>query len=49
MEYDPSKLNVDALVSKKYIDSFNDWIDRLDNLGYKSYFQTINAKYTGIP
>lgn len=36
--------NVDALVSKKYIDSFNDWIDRLDNLGYNSYFQTINAK-----
>ena len=41
--------NVDALVSKKYIDSFNDWIDRLDNLGYNSYFQTINAKNTGIP
>ena len=41
--------NVDALVSKKYIDSFNDWIDRLDNLGYNSYFQIINAKNTGIP
>lgn len=41
--------NVDALVSKKYIDSFNDWIDRLDNLGYNSYSQTINAKNTGIP
>lgn len=41
--------NVDALVSKKYIDSFNDWIDRLDNLGYNSYFQVINAKNTGIP
>lgn len=41
--------NVDALVSKKYIDSFNDWVDRLDNLGYNSYFQTINAKDTGIP
>lgn len=41
--------NVDALVSKKYIESFNDWIDRLDNLGYNSYFQTINAKNTGIP
>lgn len=41
--------NVDALVSKKYIDSFNDWINRLDNLGYNSYFQTINAKNTGIP
>ena len=37
------------LCLKKYIDSFNDWIDRLDNLGYNSYFQTINAKNTGIP
>ena len=41
--------NVDALVSKKYIDSFNDWVGRLDNLGYNSYFQTINAKNTGVP
>jgi DNA (cytosine-5)-methyltransferase 1 len=41
--------NVDALVSKKYIDSFNDWIDRLSNLGYNLYYQTINAKNTGIP
>lgn len=41
--------NVDALVSKKYIDSFKDWLVRLDNLGYKSYYQTINAKNTGIP
>jgi DNA (cytosine-5)-methyltransferase 1 len=41
--------NVDALVSKKYIDSFNDWIDRLNIIGYNSYYQTINAKNTGIP
>ena len=41
--------NVDALISKKYIDSFKDWIARLDNLGYNSYYQTINAKNTGIP
>lgn len=41
--------NVDALVSKKYIDSFKDWLIRLDNLGYNSYYQTINAKNTGIP
>ena len=25
--------NVDALVSAKYIDSFNDWVSRLENLG----------------
>ena len=41
--------NVDALVSKKYIDSFTDWVDRLKDLGYNSYFQTINAKHTGLP
>ena len=41
--------NVDALISKKYIDSFKDWIARLDNLGYNSYYQTINAKNTGKP
>ena len=41
--------NVDALVSKKYIDSFKNWLVRLDNLGYNSYYQTINAKNTGIP
>ena len=41
--------NVDALISKKYIDSFKDWIGRLDNLGYNSYYQTINAKNAGIP
>lgn len=41
--------NVDALVSKKYIDSFNNWLERLDNLGYNSYYQVINAKNAGIP
>ena len=41
--------NVDALVSAKYIDSFKDWIGRLEDLGYNSYYQTINAKNTGVP
>lgn len=41
--------NVDALVSKKYIDSFNDWLERLENLGYQSYYQVINAKNAGVP
>ena len=41
--------NVDALVSKKFIDSFNDWIERLDNLGYNSYYKVLNAKDAGIP
>lgn len=41
--------NVDALVSKKYINSFNDWLERLENLGYHSYYQVINAKNAGVP
>lgn len=41
--------NVDALVSKKYIDSFNNWLERLENLGYHSYYQVINAKNAGVP
>ena len=41
--------NVDALVSAKYIDSFKDWISRLEDLGYNSYYQTINAKNAGVP
>ena len=41
--------NVDALVSSKYIDSFKDWISRLEDLGYNSYYQTINAKNCGVP
>ena len=41
--------NVDALVSKKYIDSFNNWLERLGNLGYHSYYQVINAKNAGVP
>lgn len=41
--------NVDALVSKKNIDSFQDWINRLDSLGYNTYYQVINAKYAGVP
>lgn len=41
--------NVDALVSKKFINSFNDWIERLNNLGYNSYYQVINACNAGVP
>ena len=41
--------NVDALVSKKFINSFNDWIGKLGTLGYNTYYQTINAKNAGVP
>lgn len=40
--------NVDALVSAKYIDSFKDWVSRLEDLGYNSYYQTVNAKNCGV-
>jgi DNA-cytosine methyltransferase len=41
--------NVAALVSKKFIKDFEAWVDRLDNLGYNTYWQIINAKDTGTP
>jgi len=41
--------NVANLVSKKFIDSFNDWVQRLDNFGYNTYWALINAKDCGVP
>ena len=41
--------NVPALVSKKFIDYFNDWLYRLEALGYNNYWSLINAKDTGVP
>lgn len=41
--------NVANLVSKKFIDSFNDWVQRLDNFGYNTYWTLINAKDCGVP
>ena len=31
--------NVPMLVSKKFIDSFNEWLEVLEKLGYKNYWQ----------
>lgn len=41
--------NVKNLVSKRFIDDFNGLLDVLDELGFNSYWQVMNAKECGIP
>lgn len=41
--------NVKNLLSKKHIHNFNNYLERMDELGYKSYYQIMNAKDYGIP
>ena len=41
--------NVDALVSKKFIELFNSWISELAEYGYVSYWSVLNSKDYGIP
>lgn len=41
--------NVKNLVGKKHKKDFDDWLGRLENLGYNNYWQVLNAKYYGIP
>lgn len=41
--------NVDALVSKKFMPDFQNWIGRLDRLGYNTYWTVMNAKYCSTP
>ena len=41
--------NVKNVISKKHIHNFNNYIDRLNELGYTSYYQVLNAKDYGIP
>ncbi len=41
--------NVKNLVSKKFINDFNDLLDVLDELGFNSYWSVINGKDCGIP
>lgn len=41
--------NVKNLVSKKFMPDFNNLLDILNDLGYNSYWQVINAKDCGIP
>jgi len=41
--------NVKNLVSKKFIDDFNDLLEVLDELGFYSYWSVINGKDCGVP
>lgn len=41
--------NVKNILSKKHRHNFDNYIDRLNELGYKSYYQVLNAKDYGIP
>lgn len=41
--------NVKNLVGRKFIKQFEAWLAWLDELGYNSYWQVINAKDCGIP
>ena len=41
--------NVRNLVSKKFKPYFDEWLNHLESLGYKNYWQVLNAKDYGIP
>lgn len=41
--------NVKNVISKKHIHNFNNYIQRMKDLGYTSYYQVLNAKDYGIP
>lgn len=41
--------NVKNLLSKKHKHNFDNYIDKLEKLGYNSYYQVLNAKNYGIP
>lgn len=41
--------NVDNLVGKTFKPYFDEWCERLEEFGYKTYWKVMNTKYTGIP
>ena len=41
--------NVKNLVSKKFIDDFNNLLEVLDELGFNSYWKVLNSKDCGVP
>lgn len=41
--------NVKNLLSKKHKHNFNNYINEMDEIGYNSYYQVLNAKDYGIP
>lgn len=40
--------NVPQVHGKKFIDDFNKWIESLESLGYKNFWQDLNAKDYGV-
>ena len=41
--------NVKNLLSKKHIHNFNAYLETMEQLGYRNYYQVLNAKDYGIP
>lgn len=41
--------NVKNIVSKRFLPLFQEWIDYLSSLGYKSFYKILNAKDHGVP
>ena len=41
--------NVKNLLSKKHIHNFNAYLETMEQLGYRNYYQVLNAKNYGIP
>ena len=41
--------NVKALIQKKFLPHFQEWLNLLDELGYATYWQVINSKDMSIP
>ena len=41
--------NVKNLVGKKFRQQFDEWLQKLDELGFNTYWQVLNAKNYGIP
>lgn len=41
--------NVKNLLSKKHRHNFDNYLDKMSELGYKNYYQVLNAKDYGIP
>jgi DNA (cytosine-5)-methyltransferase 1 len=41
--------NVKNLVGKQFKEQFDDWINRLSELGYNTYWKVVNGKECGIP
>lgn len=40
--------NVPTLVGKRYLEQFKEWVKFLEELGYRNYYQVLNAKDHGV-